>query len=227
MGVFFASFLCCTFSLHKEKKRKMKKTAFITILVLIVYEAPCTEELFTDTLNSCGDFVDSLRKENGNGERKDFLTMEQKLTEPPDPRYFIAGFGTSYFDNIGTGQLSYDFFLGRFWQLRDGFSMGVSGEIVTEFEEAILLDATLSALYYPFYTFVMPFGSISLGPGYLRAHRENSYGLFGGLELGAISSSAFPFILMVSGRLDLLIELGGNHGLPLPLVYSLRIGTAF
>jgi hypothetical protein len=105
--------------------------------------------------------------------------------------------------------------------------VGAFGEILTEFEDAILLDATVSALYYPFYTFIMPFGSISLGPGYLRAHRENSGGIFGGLELGAISSSVFPFILMVSGRLDLLIELKGNRGLPLPLVYSLRIGTAF
>jgi hypothetical protein len=205
----------------------MKKIVFIAILVLVFYDTLCASEPVSNESNSCGDFIDSLRKENGNGEREDFLKMEQELTEPPKPRYFITGFGTSHFDNIGIGQLSYDFFLGRFWQLRDGFSMGVSGEVLTEFEKAILMDITLSALYYPFYTFIMPFGSISLGPGYLRAHGENSYGLFGGLELGIISSNAFPFILMVSGRLDLLIELVGNRGLPLPLVYSLRIGTAF
>ncbi len=205
----------------------MKITALLTILVLYFYAALFAEEQFLDTLNSCGDFVDSLRGENGNGERGAFFSIEQKLTEPPEPRYFVTGFGTSYFDNIGIGQLAYDFFLGRFWQLGDGYSIGVSGEILTEFEDAVLLDATLSALYYPFYTFIMPFGSISLGPGYLRAHRENSYGTFCGLELGAISSSAFPFILKVSGRLGLLVELGGNRGLPLPLVYSLRIGTAF
>ncbi|NLL13822.1 MAG: hypothetical protein GX267_10495 [Fibrobacter sp.] len=204
-------------------------TILTTILLLLLpfCQMLCAQELLADTIISCGDFIDSLRKENGDGERENFLTMEQKLIEPPKLRYFIAGFGTSYFDNIGTRQLAYDFFLGRFWQLRDGFSVGAFGEILTEFEDAILLDATVSALYYPFYTFIMPFGSISLGPGYLRAHRENSGGIFGGLELGAISSSVFPFILMVSGRLDLLIELKGNRGLPLPLVYSLRIGTAF
>lgn len=205
----------------------MKKTVLIAILILSFYGHPCARELLADTLISCGDFIDSLRKENGIGEREIFLAIEQKLTEPPNPRYFIIGFGTAYFDNIGTGQLSYDFFLGRFWQLRDGFSIGISGEILTEFDDAILFDATANALYYPFYRFIMPFGSFSLGPGYLRAHRENSYGLLNAIELGAIFSSVFPFILMVSGRLDLLIELGGNRGLPLPLVYSLRIGTAF
>jgi hypothetical protein len=205
----------------------MSKTILIAILVLPFYGLPCAQGLLTDTLDSCGDFVDSLRKENGNGEREKFLAMERKLAEPPRLRYFIAGFGTSYFDNIGIGRLTYDFFLERFWQLRDGFSVGVSGEILTEFEDAILLNATLSALYYPFYTVIMPFGSISMGPGYLRANRENRYGLFGGLELGAISSSAFPFILIISGRLDLLVGVGGNHGFPLPLVYSLRIATAF
>lgn len=205
----------------------MSKTILIATLVLSFCGVLCAQELLTDTSYSCGDFIDSLRKENGNGERETFLAMEQKLAEPPKLRYFIAGFGTSYFDNIGIGRLTYDFFLGRFWQLKDGFSMGVSGEVLTEFEDGILLDATLSILYYPFYTIIMPFGSISMGPGYLRAHKENSYGIFGGLELGAITSGAFPFILMVSGRLDFLLELAGNRGLPLPLVYSLRIATAF
>ncbi len=205
----------------------MKKTILIVILVLPFYKAPCAQELLTDTLISCGDFIDSLRKENGNGERKNYLTMEQKLTEPPKPKYFLTGFGTAHFDNIGIGQLSYDFFLGRFWQLKEVFSTGISAEILTEFKDAILLDATASALYYPFYTFIMPFGSFSLGPGYLHALGEKSFGLLGGAELGAIFPSIFPFVLMVSGRLDLLVELGENHGLPLPLVYSLRIGAAF
>jgi hypothetical protein len=199
----------------------MKKIVFIAILVLVFYDTLCASEPVSNESNSCGDFIDSLRKENGNGEREDFLKMEQELTEPPKPRYFITGFGTSHFDNIGIGQLSYDFFLGRFWQLRDGFSMGVSGEVLTEFEKAILMDITLSALYYPFYTFI----SLLVRFLWVRV----IFGLMGKTVTaflvvwnGDISSNAFPFILMVSGRLDLLIELVGNRGLPLPLCLFLE-----
>lgn len=185
------------------------------------------KELEADPFNSCSTIVDSIRDESKNGTKHEYLTIEQKLTQPENPRYFIFGLGASYFDNIKTEKWTLDLYGGRFWQLSDGFSLGVSGEILSELKDVFLMDATFSILYYPFYTVIMPFGAISAGPGFFRAYKENQGVLFSGLELGAIVSRVFPFILMTSGRINFLVKAGGNRRFPLPVVYSVRIGTAF
>ena len=107
--------------------------------------------------------------ENG----KIFLKMEQELTEPPKPRYLLQALNF-HFDNIGIGQLSYDF-SGSFLAIKRWFFYGGIREVLTEFESDS--DGYYLVHYYPFYTFIMPFGSISLGPGYLGLWGKQ-YGLW-------------------------------------------------
>lgn len=194
----------------------------ITVLLIIYTVSGYAGELLNNKLSSCDEVIDSIRQKSDNGESLELQTFEQLLTKPQKLKFFMFGFGPSFFNNADISRLSYDFYGGRYWQLKDEFSIGGTGEILTEFHKAILFSVAASALYYPFYSIIMPFGGFSLGPGFIHAHGESDFGAFSSVELGAIVPKTFPFILMISGRLNVFMQ-----RFPLPLVYSLRIGTAW
>lgn len=203
-----------SFALFYTMNKLKIKIALFTLMLFLFCNC-----LFSQYLNSCSSLIDSLNNEhNGSAE----MSSVEKY-HPKRWKYFVSGLSAGYFDNIDSELLTLGFYLSRLWQVNDVLSLGISGEFMTEFEKTILTDVSFSSIYYPFFSSVTPFAGVNLGPGFLHFKEGNRLILYSSFELGAIIPEIFPFVLMVSVRLNVLF----NRSFPAPLIYTLRAGAAF
>jgi hypothetical protein len=143
-------------------------------------------------------------------------------------RFTAAGLGPAGFGNVDEDNPSYDFYVGRFWEVNPHAAIKALGEVTSDLDDNHMVDFNLGSNLYALPTEVSPYVGGQMGLSYGRGMgepKDNDFGFNVGASIGALLLRTADAQMNLEGNAQVVLT--DMETDDMPTVYSARLGVLF
>ncbi|KMQ49977.1 hypothetical protein CHISP_3123 [Chitinispirillum alkaliphilum] len=138
--------------------------------------------------------------------------------------FSLFAFGPAYVENIPARTLSYNFLVGRLWEVNPFAGIRVNADFTTDFENSVIGSLNLGLKVIPFPEEISPYAAAEFGFGGGREGSNNFFGFNAAGSLGAILFRTASVQMLLEAKASILFDDIENG---FPTVYTARIGILY